>query len=57
MWAEKVRVKFDDGDQEEFTCSPLYFALIGRIVDEKEYDSSKSNVYNKKEVRFTDYNI
>lgn len=53
MWAQEVVVRFDDG--EEFRCSPLYFALLGRIVDEEEYDSSTSKEYNKSEVRFTDY--
>jgi hypothetical protein len=55
MWAQEVVVKLDDG--EEIRCSPLYFALLGRIVDEKEYDSSTSKVYNKSEVRFTDYDV
>ena len=54
MFAEKVTVKLDDG--EEFTCSPLYFALLGRIVNEDEYNKSTSKIYNKSEVRFTDYN-
>ena len=43
-------------DGEEFTCSPLYFALLGRIVNEDEYNKSTSKIYNKSEVRFTDYN-
>ena len=55
MFAEKVTVKLDDG--EEFTCSPLYFALLGRIVNEDEYNKSTSKIYNKSEVRFTDYNV
>lgn len=55
MFAEKVTVKLDDG--EEFTCSPLYFALLGRIVNEEEYNKSTSKIYNKSEVRFTDYNV
>ena len=54
MFAEKVTVKLDDGD--EFTCSPLYFALLGRIDNEDEYNKSTSKIYNKSEVRFTDYN-
>jgi hypothetical protein len=56
MWSEEVTIKFDD-DGSEFTCHLLYFALLGRIVNEDEYNKSTSKIYNKSEVRFTDYNV
>ena len=40
MYAETLRIKTDN--REEFTCSPAYFCIMGRVIDEIKFDKSKT---------------
>lgn len=40
LYAEKIRIKTDNGD--EFVCAPIYYCLMGRVINEKIFDNSKT---------------